>query len=92
MRINGRILRPSTLAERRVLLTVGITSLRVPRKFNPYAVARKIARLAKAECADVALLQQLASQAKARHPAIPSPEGDVPEPTETTPVVDVRAA
>jgi hypothetical protein len=71
---------------------MGATSLRVPRRFNPYAIARKIARLAKVETADSALLQQLVSQAKTRHPGAPSPEGDAPEPTETSPVVDVRAA
>jgi hypothetical protein len=92
MRINGRILRPSTLAERRVLLTMGVTSLRVSRKFNPYAVARKIARLAKSETNDVAFLRQLVSQAKARLPGAPSPDGDVPWPTDPGPSVDVRAA
>ena len=46
MRVNGRTLRPSTLAERRMLLAAGLTSVRVPRSQNPYAVARRLARLA----------------------------------------------
>lgn len=46
MRVNGRTLRPSTLAERRLLLSVGLTSIRVPRSQNPFAVARRLARLA----------------------------------------------
>jgi len=47
MRINGRTLRPSTLAERRMLLAAGVTSIRVPRSMNPYAVARRLSRLAR---------------------------------------------
>jgi hypothetical protein len=45
-RINGRIIRPSTLAERRLMFSLGLgTALRVPRSANPYAVARKLKRL-----------------------------------------------
>ena len=40
MRITGRILRPSTLAERRLLLSIGQPIVRVPRGVNPYLVAR----------------------------------------------------
>ena len=42
MRIQGRQLRPSNLAERRVLKSLGTDVLRVPRKLNPFAVARHI--------------------------------------------------
>jgi hypothetical protein len=45
MRIQGRLLRPSTLAERRVLKSLGLDALRVPRRHNPFAVARLIHRL-----------------------------------------------
>ena len=44
MRIQGRLLRPSTLAERRVLKSLGVDALRVPRRSNPFAVARLIRR------------------------------------------------
>ena len=44
MRIQGRQLRASNLAERRVLKALGTDVLRVPRKFNPFAVARHIRR------------------------------------------------
>ena len=42
MRINGRLLRPSTLAERRLMLGhFGTDCIRVPRTLNPFAVARR---------------------------------------------------
>jgi len=46
MRIQGRQLRPSTLAERRILKALGTDVIRVPRRFNPFAVARHIKKLA----------------------------------------------
>jgi hypothetical protein len=46
MRIQGRCLRPSTLAERRILKTLGVDFLRVSRRQNPFAVARSIRKLA----------------------------------------------
>ncbi len=45
MRIQGRVLRPQTLAERRVLKSLGLDYLRVPRRLNPFAVARLVRRL-----------------------------------------------
>ena len=44
MRIQGRTLRASNLAERRVLLTLGIDhhNFRVSRRLNPFAVARAV--------------------------------------------------
>ncbi len=46
MRINGRLLRYSTLAERRFMLgTLGVHEIRVPRSQNPYALARRLRRL-----------------------------------------------
>ena len=46
MRIQGRVLRASNLAERRVLKALGTDVLRVPRKLNPFAVARHIRKIA----------------------------------------------
>jgi hypothetical protein len=48
MRIQGRVLRASNLAERRVLLTLGIDhhNFRVPRRLNPFLVARHVRKLA----------------------------------------------
>ncbi len=46
MRVQGRRLHPSTLAERRVLKCLGTDDLRVPRRLNPFAVARLVKKLA----------------------------------------------
>ncbi len=59
MRINGRVLRPSTLAERRFLLSLGLSSLRVPRRMNPYVVARRVGRAAAGAGDDVLLAREL---------------------------------
>lgn len=67
MRIVGRTLRASTLAERRVLKSLGFDFIRVPRKHNPYAVARLIRRISFGT-ADV---QKLRSMFKARTEPMP---------------------
>jgi hypothetical protein len=46
MRIQGRCLHPSNLAERRVLKGLGVDFLRIPRKKNPFAIARCVRKLA----------------------------------------------
>jgi hypothetical protein len=58
-RIAGRLIRPSTLAERRVLKTLGVDFLRVPRRANPFAVARHIKRLAAGRGGDMSALKAL---------------------------------
>jgi hypothetical protein len=71
-RINGRIVRASNLAERRVLHQIGVDSLRVPRGQNPYLVARRLKRAAKPDPD----LMFLAAVAKRRNPAgTPSAQG-----------------
>lgn len=48
MRIHGRILRPSDLSERRLLLgCLGVPFVRVPRSQNPYVLARRIRQAAR---------------------------------------------
>src|SRR5262249_54039181 len=82
MRVNGRLLRYETLAERRLFLSLGITELRVPRSVNPYTAARRISRAAKHGTPDMAFVKTLAVQAK-RAPdqiPVPSPDFDRPEP------------
>jgi hypothetical protein len=61
MRIQGRTLRVSNLAERRVLLTLGIDhhNFRVPRRLNPFAVARHVRRLASGRGGDLLALKAL---------------------------------
>jgi len=54
MRIQGRTLRPSNLAERRLLLSsLGTQALRVPRTANPYLIARRLERAAKGNNPDI---------------------------------------
>ena len=56
---NGRLVRPSNLAERRLLLSLGLVVLRVPRGTNPYVIARRIERAARLDCEDLVLLRDL---------------------------------
>lgn len=78
MRICGRVLRPSTLVERRLLLgTFGTSCLRIPRRHNIFAVARRIERyLGRNE--DILFLKSLGP----KMPRVPpiSPDVDMPEP------------
>jgi hypothetical protein len=90
MRITGRVVRPSTLAERRILKGLGVDSLRVPRNMNPFAVARYLRRLALGVSPEARLIRQLAESNRAR--ALIQTRVDVDR-TEETPVAEsVRAA
>lgn len=60
---SGRLVRPSNLAERRLLLSLGIVVLRVPRRTNPYLVARRLERAARCDGDDIVLLRCLARPA-----------------------------
>ena len=66
MRVNGRCIRASNMAERRLLLALGSTALRVPRSVNPYVVAR---RLSRAASSDVLLAREIVSQLTRPKPA-----------------------
>jgi hypothetical protein len=61
MRIQGRLLRPENLAERRVLKSLGVDFLRVPRKYNPFSVARLVHRASQGGL-DTAKLRALATK------------------------------
>jgi hypothetical protein len=79
MRINGRTLRPSTLAERRLMLSLGVTSIRVPRHVNPYSLARRIKRAARLESPDHIFSRSVIDKAPVGEP-VPSPAPDRAEP------------
>jgi len=66
--INGRTIRASTLAERRLLLSLGTPTLRIPRGVNPYVVARRLGRAARGESPDVMLVRDVANGHKPSHP------------------------
>ena len=85
MRVNGRVLRPSTLAERRLFCSLGTTSIKVPRSYNPYVIARRARRLAEHEHPDFLMLKELVAKYQ---PHEPTPDLDTSEP----PTVDGVAA
>ncbi len=66
MRIQGRTLRPSNLAERRLLLSLGTPVLRVPRAANPYLVARRLERAAKGNNPDILFVCDVLNRARDR--------------------------
>ena len=59
MRIRGRRLYPSTLAERRVMMALGGTPLYAPRGISPYLVARRLSRFACGQHPDASFLKDL---------------------------------
>ena len=88
MRVNGHTLRPSNLAERRLLAALGVESLRVPREMNPFAAARRIRRAASCTCPDHLFARDLAARTRGKidAPSEPSPGLDMPEPVSPLPV------
>jgi hypothetical protein len=79
-RINGRVIRPATLAERRLLLSLGTPALRVPRGTNPYVVARRLGRAARGESPDLLFVQDVAAGRNRPRPPRPRPQPDNLEP------------
>ena len=59
MRIRGRRLYPSTLSERRVMMSFGGTPLYTPRGVSPYLIARRIARAARGESSDLGFVRDV---------------------------------
>ena len=72
MRIQGRLLRPENLAERRVLKSLGVDYVRVARRLNPYAVARLI-RYVSFGGADMPKLRRMLAPRATPVPAPPPP-------------------
>ena len=59
MRIKGRTLLPATLAERRVLQSLGHDMLHVRRGINPFVVARQVRKIALGLGGDLPALRSL---------------------------------
>jgi hypothetical protein len=60
MRHHGRVLYPSTLAERRLLLQLGGTpALRIRRGVNPFLPGRRLARAARNESPDLLFVREV---------------------------------
>jgi|HubBroStandDraft_6_1064221.scaffolds.fasta_scaffold364777_2 hypothetical protein len=72
MRIQGRILRASNLAERRVLLALGVDhhNFKVSRRLNPFIVARHVKKLA-AGRGDLPALKALLRKTHVPAPVLP---------------------
>jgi hypothetical protein len=86
MKIQGRCLHPASLAERRVLKTLGVDLLRVRRGLNPFAVARQVKKLAAGTGGNLPALRAML-QRKER----PAPVTELPDST-SQPRNDDRAA
>lgn len=82
MRVNGRTLRASTLAERRLLSAFGLNELRVPRGCNAFVAARRIGRLARYAGPDGEFMRQLLARQQCPAAPEPSPGLDHAEPVE----------
>lgn len=72
-RIRGRRIYPSTISERRVLMSLGTYPLYCPRGVSPYLVARKVTRIALGQSPDMVLLRDIVARG-ARKPSAPRPE------------------
>ena len=59
VRIRGRRLYPSTLAQRRLMLSLGSYPLYVPRGISPFLVARKLNRAAQGQIPELVLLREV---------------------------------
>jgi hypothetical protein len=83
MKVYGRVITYRTLADRRLLKSFGVDKVRVPRSLNPYAVSRRLTKMAKHEGNEVELLQKLVDfTKKVQHPPVHGPGIDMPEPVE----------
>lgn len=80
-RIRGRIIRPSTLAERRVLKSIGVDILRVPRGENPFVAMRLLKRLASPANPDVLGLKKMREVDRDRRPHFPVDPYELPSDT-----------
>jgi len=80
MRVNGRLLRPATLAERRLLSAFGLSDLRVPRGCNAFVAARRLGRLARYQGPDGEFFRELVRTQHKAVPPTPDPEPDTTEP------------
>ena len=83
MRIQGRVIRPSTLAERRLMFTFGVPFIRVPRGTNPFVVARRFARAARCQTPDHLFVRDVIERSKPWLLPKPSPGPDTTEPVGT---------
>lgn len=80
VRIRGRRLYPSTIAQRRLMLSLGSYPLYVPRGVSPFLVARKLNRAAEGQFPELLLLRSLLLKGRRQTPG-PSREQNDGAPT-----------
>ena len=81
MRIQGRLLRPENLRERRLLRSLGLDHIRAPRRLNPFSLARLIRRMS-AGGEDMRKLKHMlrvGAQPVPQEPTLPDSTSDVAE-------------
>ena len=79
-RINGRVIRPANLSERRLLLSLGSPDLRVPRGTNPFVVARRLAREARSQTPDLLFVREVVRRSHKPSRPRPSPDTEQSQP------------
>lgn len=86
---HGRRIYPTNLVERRLLLSLGSNPLYVPRGLNPFVIARRLTRAAKAEQAEVAFIRaQLQGQRTGAQRVSTQPPNTQPEAAHVTCAVE----
>jgi hypothetical protein len=76
VRIRGRRLYPSTMAQRRLMLSLGSYPFYVPRGISPFLVARKLSRAAQGQGPEQQFLREVLAKGS-KPKSVPSPsEGD----------------
>lgn len=76
VRIRGRRLYPSTMAQRRLMLSLGSYPLYVPRGISPFLVARKLNRAAQGQIPELVLLREVLSRRSKQTPTPTEREQD----------------
>ena len=76
MRIRGRTIRPSTLAERRLMTAFGVEYIHCPRNINPFILARRFRRAAALNTPDHRFLKEVIERSRPWPTPEPSPEPD----------------
>lgn len=81
MRTRGRRLYPDSLAERRLLMSLGGVPMYIPRGVSPFAVARRLVRVARGEHPDVLFVRQVLAKGRSRSLLAGSPAGASHDPS-----------
>ena len=82
MRLRGRILRASNLAERRLMTALGVDFIKVPKGTNPFIVMRRFARAARCQTPDHLFVRDVIDRSKSWPNPSPAPEPDTSEPVD----------